>query len=194
MEKGRENVKSLYKRIKKLDLSEYDCLVVFIGINDIFGKLNRSHKIVRVLQNQVASKDKDTFILEYKEMMDYLLTFGKRLIIIPPLLLGEDLNNNWNKKVRELEIEIELLITNYNLPYLDVQKKMYEYLEHKEQSSFLPIDLRVIAKDVVSLTSLEHIDKKAKERGLHLTLDGVHLNTKGASFVAKEIVKELEKG
>lgn len=191
--KGGDTVKSLYRRIKKIDLSTYDCIVLFIGINDVFGKLNRSHKIVRILQNQVSSKNKDTFILEYKELLDHLLTYEKKIIVIPPLLLGEDLSNEWNEMVRELEVEIELLVRTYNLPYLDVQRKMYDYLEDKEQSSFLPSDLRLIAKDLVSCTSSELVDHKAQERGLIFTLDGVHLNSKGASFVANAIIKELNK-
>ena len=51
-----------------------------------------------------------------------------------------------------------------------------------------------IALDILTLWSDAQVDKKSAERGLHLTLDGVHLNSTGAEIVAdmfsKAVVKE----
>ena len=40
--------------------------------------------------------------------------------------------------------------------------------------------------DAWTLRTDGQIDGKAAERGLHLTLDGVHLNSTGAKLVAEE--------
>jgi len=45
--------------------------------------------------------------------------------------------------------------------------------------------LRVLL-DAWTLRTDGQIDGKAAERGLHLTLDGVHLNSTGAKLVAEE--------
>ncbi len=39
--------------------------------------------------------------------------------------------------------------------------------------------------DALMLQSREQIDRVAAERGLYLTLDGIHLNGKGAELVAE---------
>lgn len=191
--KNGDTVESLYKRIKKMDFKGYDKVFLFIGINDVFGKLNRAHKVLRALQGQSATKDLNTFILSYKKLLELLYSMNKNIVIIPPLLLGEEINSDWNDKVREVEVEIELLARNFDVTYLDVQKKMYDYLQDKEQGSYLPVSIRQISKDLLTLKTNEDIDNAAKERGLFFTLDGVHLNTKGAHYVAREIIKELDK-
>lgn len=190
--KNGDTVHSLYTRIKHLDFEEYDIVFVLIGINDIFGKVNRAHRLVRVLQRQTPAKDLDTFLLNYKELVDHLLKMNSNLVLISPLLLGEDIESAWNEQVREMEVEIELLSRNYGLPYLDVQRQMYDYLEDKKQSNYLPLSIRQVSKDLLTLKTDELIDKMSKERELHFTLDGVHLNSKGAQYVADAIVELIK--
>ena len=191
--KNGDTVSSLYHRLKKVDFSEYDYLILFIGINDIFGKVNRAHRLVRALQGQSPSKNLESFILEYKELLDHLLKMNKNIIVVSPLLLGEDIHSDWNQKVRETEVEIELLCKSNQLTYLDVQRDMYDFLKDKMLSDYLPISLRQVSKDYISLKTNDQIDKVSKERGLYLTLDGVHLNSLGAEFVANRITDTLQK-
>ena len=56
-----------------------------------------------------------------------------------------------------------------------------------------------ITRDVIIawlLNDQKRVDKKSKERNLFFTLDGVHLNSRGAELVAdvfyRYIVKEVE--
>jgi lysophospholipase L1-like esterase len=46
--------------------------------------------------------------------------------------------------------------------------------------------------DVLVLRTDEQIDAKAAERGLLLTLDGVHLNSAGARLVAAEFAAAID--
>jgi lysophospholipase L1-like esterase len=50
--------------------------------------------------------------------------------------------------------------------------------------------LRVLL-DTLILRTDEEIDRKATERGLHLTLDGVHLNSAGAGLVAEAFAEAI---
>jgi lysophospholipase L1-like esterase len=45
-----------------------------------------------------------------------------------------------------------------------------------------------ILLDVLMLKTNAQIDKKSDERGLNVTLDGVHLNTAGADMVASKFM------
>jgi lysophospholipase L1-like esterase len=45
----------------------------------------------------------------------------------------------------------------------------------------------------LTLRTDRQIDGKAAERGLHLTLDGVHLNNVGATLVAEEFAAAIHR-
>jgi lysophospholipase L1-like esterase len=47
-------------------------------------------------------------------------------------------------------------------------------------------------EDALTLRTDAQIDAKAAERGLHLTLDGVHLNSTGARLVAEEFAQAIQ--
>ena len=78
-----------------------------------------------------------------------------------------------------------------NLTYLDIYSEFKEYLSNKETSDYLPIQVLKIYKDVKGLTNSSLVDLKSKERKLHLTLDGVHVNSKGAKIISKAISNYL---
>ena len=50
-----------------------------------------------------------------------------------------------------------------------------------------------VMKDVLFYRKPICIDKLSKKRGLHLTLDGIHLNSNGAAMVAEEYASMIEK-
>jgi len=49
-----------------------------------------------------------------------------------------------------------------------------------------------VMKDVLFYKNPLRIDRLSKKRGLHLTLDGVHLNSKGAELVVEEYTAVIE--
>jgi hypothetical protein len=69
------------------------------------------------------------------------------------------------------------------LPYLDVYNRFEEYLSGKLISNYLPMKITVLYRDS------KLVDNKSIARGLHLTLDGVHLNTMGANIVSQVITE-----
>ncbi len=75
------------------------------------------------------------------------------------------------------------------LPYLDVYNRFEEYLSGKLISNYLPMKITVLYRDSIDLTESKLVDNKSIARGLHLTLDGVHLNTMGANIVSQVITE-----
>jgi len=193
--KGGDTVTSLLKRVKNMnDLKSFDVFVLFVGINDIYGKLTFTYKILKAMKNQKAVKDYMQFENKYTELLNYLSAFNKKIIVIPPLLLGEDLSTQWNDQVFELVKIVKGLATvNQNSVFLNVRKVFVEELNDKEVSNYLPLRIIELGKDVTQLKNSDSVDKKSMERGLYLTLDGVHINSKGAKILSRMILEELNR-
>jgi lysophospholipase L1-like esterase len=190
---GGDTVSSLQKRVKKMnDLLTFDYIVLFIGVNDVFGKLTNSYKILKTLKRQKWAKDIQEFQLQYIELVTYIKSKNKQLILIPPLLIGEDINNPWNKELKKLIKIIQDIARQEHLTYLDVYHEYTTYLKDQDISSYLPMKIPELLKDVKNLSNPSLVDAKSKERGLHLTLDGVHINSKGAKMISDAVIQYLE--
>ncbi len=189
---GGDTVSSLFVRVKKMnDLSSFDQIVLFIGTNDVFGKLTNSYKILKILRRQRWTKDNSTFEKQYKDLINFIIIQNKKVIIIPPLLIGEDMNNCWNKELLDLINIIHDISIKKHLTYIDLYSDFNEYLKDKFISNFLPLKISELLKDMKRLTNTSLTDKKSKDRGLHLTLDGVHINSLGAEMISKSIIDYL---
>ena len=174
------------------DLSSFNHIVLFIGVNDVFGKLTNTYKILKTLTKQRWAKDTAIFESQYRELITFIMRENKNIIIIPPTLIGEDINNRWNIELEDLiKIIIDIFI-NENLTYLDLHSEFKKYLHNKQISDYLPMKITELLKDVKRLTDSSLVDQKSKDRGLHLTLDGVHINSNGAKMISKAIVKHLK--
>ena len=192
---GGDTVKSLKNRIQKMEnLRTYDVFVLFVGVNDVFGKINLQHKLIKILKRQFTAKDAVVFKLQYRKLIQLLLKYNKKIIVIPPLLVGEDPNNEWNKQLDEYDKIVEEQAKFFtSVKYVDMRNIFLENLKNKKISDYMPSSLFTIKKYLDSLDKDSIIDSKSNERGLHLTLDGVHMNSIGANIIAREIVFELQR-
>lgn len=189
---GGDTVSSLLTRVKKMnDLSSFDAIVLFIGVNDVFGRMTTSYKILKTLKRQRWAKDITVFKDQYNRLISHISSHNKNIIIISPLIIGEDINNKWNLElIKYIDTVKDIAIKN-NIEYMDLYIKFKEILEGKVISNYLPISVLEIYKDVKGLNSSSLVDKKSSDRGLHLTLDGVHLNSEGARLIGKEVINIL---
>ncbi len=185
---GGDTVSSLLRRVKKMnDLSSFDQIVLFVGVNDVFGKLTNTYKILKTLTKQRWAKDTSIFKKQYEDLIAHIMKKNKNIIIIPPLLIGEDISNKWNIELYTLIKIVNDISRNNNLTYLDLYSEFKGYLNDKQISNYLPMKITELLKDVKGLTTPSLVDQKSNERGLHLTLDGVHINSKGAKIISKAI-------
>jgi len=143
---------------------------------------------------QPWARNEIVFKKRYKETIEFLLTKTDDLIIVPPLFIGEELDNKWNKKLDKYANSIELLSNDYpNVTYVDVRKVCIDFLSDKVISNYMPYKISELMNDVKELKSVKDVDERSKSRGLHLTLDGVHINSKGAQIIADGITRVLAK-
>lgn len=191
--KSGDTVASLYRRLKKLRFDEsVDLAVLWIGVNDIFVKLSPSFRITKLLAGQRWSKNSDRFKQAYHQILDITTSIAPTVLSLPPLLIGEDPLNPWNRKLgilagicRRLSEEVP------GVRFLDIRKSILDTLKQGAVSEYLPNRMKTISVDVITLTDDEKVNRKASERGLRFTVDGVHLNTAGAEFIADELYKEI---
>ena len=176
------------------DLHTYDVFVLLVGINDLYGKINWQHSLTHVVLKQKMAKNKVAFKRTYNELLHYLLQFKKKLIVIPPLLIGEDLSNSWNQKVDKYANIVQEQATFFKeIHFIDARNICVERLQDKKTVPFIGTSIFRIKKDLDTLTTNELIDSKSKERGLYLTLDGVHINSITANILAREIIHTLQR-
>jgi lysophospholipase L1-like esterase len=107
--------------------------------------------------------------------------------------MGEDANNRWNQELGALSRIISQVSDLFTgVKYLDLRENIYPQLNDKKTSAYLPTSLTRIGLDTILLKGKEQIDKKSYERGLIFTLDGVHLNSRGAELVADIFLETIQ--
>ena len=191
--RGGDTVISLHNRILRMEpLEPVDIVFLWIGTNDVFLGLSTSLRVISFLRRIPASRDNGEFKEHYQSILSILSQSANVVVAVPPILIGEDLNNRWNQQLAALAQSIEELTPlSHNVTYLDLRAAFASRLAQKRPSQYLPLSAIQIASDGLRLKTSAQIDKKADERGLHVTLDGVHLNSVGADMVANEFMNTI---
>ena len=192
--RGGDTVQSLYHRMVRDRLDEpAELAFLWVGVNDVFSKLTVSHSLFKRIRGQGPADNLDAFRDTYDQALRLLSRKTPRVVAVSPLILGEDLSNDWNRELAELCAVIESISSGYpNVQYCDLRTRFIQVLSGKPVSDYVPKHLTVIARDAVLLRSDDRIDVVAAHRGLHLTLDGVHLNHAGALLAAATFRESIE--
>ena len=192
---GNDTVVSLYRRLARLHMEPFDVAFLWVGVNDVESGAPRSFQVINLLLNKPRSKSLEEFRTYYRATLDLLRRRAQRVIAVSPLLKGEDTSNPWNRELEVLARVIEELTSQYErVEYLDLRAVFIQKLAGKPVSDYYPNSPVRVALDALTLRSREQIDRKATERGLHLTLDGIHLNSAGADMAAEAFLKAIAGG
>jgi len=194
--KGGDTLISLYRRMKRMNIKKHDISFLWIGTNDILATVRKSYPIMKVLAGQIWTKSDGEFEEYYHKVIKLIDSKSKKIFTIPPIFIGENIENEWNKKIDNLSKIIKNISKEYpNTEFVDIRKNIYPKVEPNKSDYIMKNSLKVIM-DYLRYKKPEKIDEKSKLRGLQLTLDGVHLNSQGAKIVANifyEKIKEIEK-
>jgi len=188
---GNDTVVSLYRRLTRLRFGDpFDVAFLWIGVNDIMGGSPWPFRAVNALWRKPPSKNHEEFRAYYRATLDLLCRHGRRVLAVSPLLKGEEVGNPWNRELEVLSGLIQELAACYaQVEYLDVRSVFIRQLAGKPVSRYLPTSVIRVALDALTLRSDEQIDRQSAKRGLHLTLDGIHLNSAGAQLVAETFLQ-----
>jgi lysophospholipase L1-like esterase len=188
--KSGDTVKSLNRRIQKQKKDQvYDIIFLWIGTNDVFVDVSRSYPLLKFFFRQFWAKNAQEFRHYYRKILDKISTMAERVIAVSPLFIGEDPDNIWNEKLGKYSDIIQGVSNEKdNVIYLDLLK---DISLDKQSSHYIANNIFRLVFDAVFLRTQKQIDNKSADRGLIYTLDGVHLNSKGAQKVADVLYKQI---
>jgi lysophospholipase L1-like esterase len=194
--KGNDTVVSLHRRISAMRFNTpLDVAFLWIGANDVPPTERWSYHAFHTLLRQRRARDMGEFRSSYRATLRLLCDRAGRVIVAPPALKGENLENCWNRRLADLAGWIKEVTADYDeAEFLDLRVAFARELAGKPLSDHVPKNLLRVLLDALTLRTDEKIDAKAMERGLHLTLDGVHLNSAGAKLVAEEFAAAIGRG
>ncbi|MBD8037403.1 SGNH/GDSL hydrolase family protein [Solibacillus sp. A46] len=183
-----ETVKSLYTRLLEKKLrDDYDLSFIWIGVNDVYSKLLS-------VQAQPVAKDYDEFQTYYEKVLALVIESSNKVVTVTPTVVGENTNNAPNNEIKELNHLIQSIAHKQtNVGFLDIQSAFLNHLSAVNSSDYISTKVLSVMTDVLFYKKPSRIDKKSKKRGLHLTLDGIHLNSTGAQLVADIYTAEIER-
>ncbi|MFC2076986.1 SGNH/GDSL hydrolase family protein [candidate division KSB1 bacterium] len=192
--KGGDTVKSHYRRIKTLDIDRpFDVAVLWIGVNDVMVHLSKTYPWLKRLAGQPWSKTVKDFTDYYIGTIDWLIKHSIRVIVLPPMFIGESPVSGCNRQLERLADAIkDLTVYRENVEYLDIREFFISELNRETISEYMPKSVLVTLLDGILLQSNGRVDKKSAKRGLQFTLDGVHLNGKGAEMIAEILAAAIE--
>jgi len=192
--RGGDTVLSLYRRMERLKLSEhFDIAFLWVGTNDVLVNITPVYPVVKRLVNQQWTRSEQEFAQYYRKSMNFLREKSMRIYTVPPLFIGEDLENEWNRRLGRLSGIISELTAGYEqAAYIDLRAVFRAYLNGKALSDYLPESLARTGFDVIGLREPKQVDERSAERGLYYTLDGVHLNSRGAEITAEVFAARID--
>jgi len=190
-----DSVIEAYQRAAMLDSNAaFDMIFLWIGTNDVFVKASWTFPCFRWLLRQSWAKNEAEFLRYYGLILDNLHRKAKYVYAVSPGLVGEDLNNEWNVELEKWSIEVKTLTSTYkNVDYLNVREIFKVRLASKRISKYVARSALGVGRDALTLRNVEQINKISRNRGLHYTLDGVHLNEQGAEIVARIFIEAIRK-
>ncbi|MGE7839506.1 SGNH/GDSL hydrolase family protein [Lysinibacillus sp. NPDC093712] len=185
--KSGETVKSLHSRLIKEPLAtDYDFAFLWIGVNDVYSKLLK-------VQAKPVVKDHEEFRTYFTKVVELILSSSKQIIIVSPAIVGENMLNEPNQELKDLSAIMQSASLKYqNFCFLNLQSVFEQQLSNVTSSDYIGTSILSVMKDVLFYKKASRINQLSKKRGLHLTLDGIHFNSKGAKIVADEYATKID--
>jgi lysophospholipase L1-like esterase len=192
--KGGDTVTSLNRRLRRTELASLlDLGILWIGVNDVFVKSRWSIQLRKRLRGQTWAKSHGLFQEYYISLLEFLQVNIPHIITLPPLLIGEDPDNVWNKELSVLSHIIhDISVSCTNVDFVDLREHFTPLLTSEKVIPYVPKTMFRAFWDALFPTNPEESEKKARERGLRFTIDGVHLNRAGAEKVAEVMICKIK--
>ncbi len=163
----------------------FDLAFVWTGVNDVLARISWASPITRRLFGKPWADTHEEFVAQYRELLETLSPYATHVIAVAPLFIGEDLSNPWNQVLDALALEIEALCAEFDrVEFLNLRPYMTDVVSGECASSFVEKHGLGTVWEAIALRDAEAVDRVAAERGLCYTVDGVHLNSRGARAVA----------
>ncbi len=173
-------------------LGPFDLAFVWTGVNDILAHVSWASPIRRLLLAEPWANSRGEFVTHYRALLELLSENAMHIVAVAPLFIGEDLSNLWNRELEVVAHEIESLCASFDrVEFLNLRPYMPAVASGACASPFLEKRGLGTVWEVLALRDAADVDRVAEERGLCYTVDGVHLNSRGAKAVADAFAEHI---
>ncbi len=198
--RGGDTVLALLGRMDGL-LRDYrpDWVILAVGSNDVWIPWLSERSIgwwlwfhYRQLKlDQKPTTDLDRFAAAYRALIDRAQQGGARVLACTVSPLGERLSSPLNRRLARVNGAIKHVAADCQVPVADVWQAFVEELAISPRpSDYVLRDWLFAWLDRRRLKRISP-DELARRRRLHLTFDGVHLNSRGADLWAGAVLNAL---
>jgi len=177
-----------------------DSYILQIGTNDILlpylfnhSELWRDRIAGLIKRGSKPCENEHNFKEEFERLILKFQKQGKKLKIINIPCIGEDLKSTLNTKVDTYNNVLKTLTDEYGIDYIDFNNWQKNMLKDKNNGNnyFISKNPFDVAIDSLLTSFLPVSDCLSRKRGLHITIDGCHLNTLGARGLADLVEERL---
>jgi lysophospholipase L1-like esterase len=199
--RGGDTVASLLSRIDHpLRRYQPSWVILAVGGNDVWHRWLSSHSIgwwivsqVRGLKRgQVPATDLDEFAAAYRALIDKARQVGSKVMACTVSPRGEQLSSPVNRHVARLNGVIKHVAAELEVPVADIWQTFVEVLAvQPSRSSYVPSEWLFVWAEQRRGQKVSP-DEYAARRRLHLTSDGIHLNSRGADLWARTVLQALD--
>ncbi|MEJ2734109.1 MAG: GDSL-type esterase/lipase family protein [Anaerolineae bacterium] len=174
-------------------------VILAIGSNDVWYPWLSSHsagwwlwlQYRQLRRGQSPATDLDQFATTYRALIDRARQVRAKVLACTVSPLGERLSSPVNGRVARLNGVIKHVAADCQVPVADVwQAFVNELASLPSRSGYLSAEWLFAWSDRRRLQKA-HPDEVAERRRLHLTFDGIHLNSRGADLWAETVVQAL---
>ena len=197
-----DTVASLLRRIDHpLRRHQPSWVILAIGSNDVWHRWLSEHSVGwravseyrRLRHGQVAATDLDEFAAGYRALVDKARQVGSNVMVCTVSPLGERLSSPVNRQVARLNGVIKHVAAELEVPVVDIWQAFVEELAAQpRRSAYVPAEWLFVWSQRRRAGKVQP-DEYAARRRLHLTFDGIHLNSRGADLWAGTVLEALAK-
>lgn len=182
--------------------NDYQMIILCAGHNDLLLPFLEAKRIdfrlaarTLIVKRAEPIEEPDLFKASYRSLLAAIKQQSQARIAVTTLsCIGEDLSTDLNQRRKEINIKIREMVKE---DFQDIELiPLSDYVENrlKDQmvSSYLLNDFfsNFVRNARIPLTEKE-ADALSSKRKLHLTIDGIHLNSQGAEVFAQTMEKHL---
>lgn len=180
--------------------STYDLIVIAAGHNDIILSdfLKKSKIRVSIVKNlkkqgSIAASDYNAFVSTYTAFIRGVRDIFPSPIMVTTLsCLNEDLTAPTNEKRFLYNQGIRKIASDYNLHLVDIAHEFDSVLKRYGcRNYFMNSLLESLLFDKRKCKTPGGADKLSKKRSLNLTIDGIHLNSRGAEIYSQLLISGI---
>ena len=180
----------------------YDLVVIAAGHNDIIlssflrqSRIRRSIARRLVKNGSVPAPDCDSFVSRYRSFLESVGSIADSQIVMTTMsCINEDPASGTAQQRHRYNCGIRALSEQTDVPIADVGRAFDRALEERSCRDYC-------MKNLLSLRTFDkwrskthgRVDMLSRSRHLNLTIDGVHLNSRGAEIYANTIAPFLDR-